>query len=308
MVALSISATFFVSCSKDEAKGPDIDSANKNANIAGADNTVSRLEIPHLNSNYDYICHTLTNGDVNYTIEYDKTLCHARWVAYTYDSHSAQRNWTMRTDAWAVEPFYNNNKQYQVAVQYFNGYNRGHLVGSAERYYSQEANMQTFYMSNMSPMISAFNSTYWGEIEDLVRDVWGRSVINQNNSEYYGGTLYVVKGGTLQATTANPDPIMGYCPIKNMMGNSIDMPVPRYYFIACLFVSSTGSAKAIGFKLEHKNYNNTSDTFLSELRRSAACSIDELEAFTGIDFFCNLSDGVENAVESTYNISQWAGI
>lgn len=297
---------FFASCEKEE-HGIKSNSDNVNANIVGADETVGRLEMPHLNSRYDYICHKLSNGEVNYTIEYDKTLYHPRWVAYTYDSKSAQRNWTTRTDAWAGDPYYNNDKEHQVAIGTFRGYNRGHIVGSAERYYSREANEQTFYMTNMSPMLGNFNSIYWGEIEDKARDNWGRNVIKQG-SDFYGGTLYIVKGGALQKTTENPEPIKEYINVTNTANNVVKMAVPRYYFMACLFVSSTGSAKAIGFWLEHKDYNNQSDAFLKQLRQSAACSINDLEKKTGIDFFCNLKDGVEEAVESTYNIAQWSGL
>ena len=287
---------------------------NANANEIGDDETVSRLEIPHLDSSRDYICHKLANGEVNYSLEYDKSLYHAAWAAYVYDCISAQRNWTTRTNAWAGEPFYDNDKQYQVAgilssgqSQYFTGYNRGHLVGSAERYYSQEANAQTFYMSNMSPMNGNFNSTYWGEIEDKARDNWGRNVLN-TSSDYYGGTLYIVKGGALNTTTANPDPIMDFITVKNSNEEDVKMAVPRCYFMACLFVSGSGTYQAIGFWMEHKDYNNPSDDFLKELRRGAACSIDDLEEKTGIDFFCNLKDAIENEVESTYDISLWNGL
>ena len=305
MVALFLSATISTSCGDKDEEGqkttaPTVDSGNKNANIAGADQSVTRYEIPHLNSNYDYICHKLSNGDVNYTMEYDKSLAHARWVAYTYDTKNAMKNHSSRTNAWSGEPFYNNQPRYQVAVQTFKGYQRGHLVGSAERYYSQEANEQTFYMSNMSPMIGAFNETYWGVVEDKVRDNWGRGIINAK-SDFYGGTLYVVKGGTL-------DQLNTTITVNNAQGDAMPMAVPKYYWIACLFVSSSGSMQAIGFWLEHKNYNNPSDSFLRELARSAACSIDELEERTGLDFFCNLPDKSEELVEASYNIAQWSGL
>jgi len=289
----------FTSCGDEEDNyQPQTNKENVNANLVGADATVARLEMPHLNSKYDYICHKLSNGDVNYTMEYDRTNYHSHWVAYTYDTNNAKRNYTSRTDAWAADPSI--PAEYRVVAQYFTGYNRGHLVGSAERYYSYEANAQTFYMSNMSPMIGNFNSIYWGEIEGKVRDNWGRGVLN-SNSPFYGGTLYVVKGGTLDQQRA-------YCNVYVGNGDRVKMAVPKYYWIACLFVSSTGSARSIGFWLEHKDYNNQSDSYLAELRRSAACSIDELEQKTGIDFFCNLQDNIENAVESTYNISQWTGL
>lgn len=286
------------SCGDDDDDKTSKTNENVNANIVGTDPTVARYEMPHLNSRYDYIVHTTSDGTLNYAMEYDKQNLQPRWVAYTYDGRTAQKNISSRTDAWAVEPFYNKEPRYQVAVQTFTGFNRGHIIGSAERYYMREANEQTFYMSNMSPMLGAFNSTYWGSIEDMVRDDWGRAVLNKK-SAFYEGTLYVVKGGCYEADT--PRAVQVYV----MSGDRINMAIPDYFWIACLYVDKTGSAKAIGFWLEHKDYKNESQTFLAQLRQSAACSIDELEKRTGIDFFCNLPDNAENIVEATCNLSAW---
>lgn len=300
LLLLFISA-LVVGCGDDETNDIQLNEDNKNANIAGTDQSVTRLEIPRLNSRYDYICHKLSNGTVNYTLEYDKQNLQARWVAYTYDSQSAQQNYAVRTDAWAPEPFYNKEKQYQVNIQAFPGYNRGHIVGSAERYFSKEANEQTFYMSNMSPMNGNFNSIYWGEVEDKVRDNWGRAVRKQNSS-FYGGTLYVVKGGTIDENNKRT------INVQNTLGDRVQMTVPNYFWIAVLYISESGTARAIGFWMEHKDYQNESNEFLTNLRRSSACSIDELERKTGIDFFCNLPDNIEEQIEASYNISLWPGL
>ena len=297
------------SCGDDnDEPGLIINSENKNANIAGVDQSVLGLEIPHLNSRYDYICHRLGDGDVNYTIEYDRQNFHSHWVAYTFNTKNA-RAATSRTNAWSPEPYYNTKKQYQITTSSFPGYQRGHLVGSAERLCTVEANEQTFYMSNMSPMLSAFNTWYWGAtesydgvdgIESLVRDKWGKQVV-KSNSAFYGGTLYVVKGGTL-------DQQLGKCRVRNTQGEEVQMAVPKYYWIACLFVAESGAARAIGFWMEHKDYRDQSPEFLRKLRRECACSIDELEQRTGIDFFCNLKDAVEDPVERTCTLSQWPGL
>jgi len=309
VLALISVPVLFTSCGNDDDNdGGSSQNTNVNANIPGLDQSVTNYEVPHLNSKYDYICHKLSNGDVNYTLEYDKSLYHARWVAYTYNSKNAQKNWTSRTEAWMGEPFYDNDKTHQLSTSTFpNGYNRGHLVGSAERYYSEEANAQTFYMSNMSPMNGQFNSTYWGEIEDKARDNWGRGVINKNSS-FYQGTLYIVKGGSLQKTAEVQDPILSYINVKNTRGEEVQMAVPKYYFLACLFVSKEGTMRSIGFWLEHKDYKNSTASALQTMRRNAACSIDDLEKKTGYDFFCNLPDNVEELVEQSFNITQWDGI
>ena len=40
--------------------------------------------------------------------------------------------------------------------------------------------------------------------------------------------------------------------------------------------------------------------------QQAACSIDEVEAITGLDFFAALPDTIENAVERQCNFNQWS--
>lgn len=61
----------------------------------------------------------------------------------------------------------------------------------------------------------------------------------------------------------------------------------------------SGTYKAIGFWLEHKSYNNSTGY------ADYTVSIDELEQKTGIDFFHNLPDNVENEVEQGYHKSDW---
>ena len=292
----------FVACGDDDdTPRPNISNDNINKNLGGVDKTVERIEMPHLNSRYDYICHSTSDGTVNYAMEYDKANLQARWVAYTYDNKTAQKNYSSRTDAWAPEPFYNNQKQYQVATGTFPGYNRGHIVGSAERYYSYEANAQTFYMSNMSPMLGDFNSVYWGVIEDMVRDNWGRNVTS-SKSEFYKGTLYVVKGGYIDPNNKRT------IDVYNTLGDKVKMTVPNSFWIACLYVSESGVGRGIAFWLDHKDYKNKSDSYLAKLKRDAAISIDELEKRTGIDFFCNLGDKVEEHIEAKCEPTSWPGL
>lgn len=294
-LSLLSSCLFITSCDDDDNdfNGKiEITDENRNANDASTDASLARWEMPATDTSCDYITHYTSDGLLNYAMEYSKEKMHSRWVAYRYDS-KLKAQVTSRSDEWGVEPFYNNNKTYQIATGFFGGYNRGHLVGSAERLYSREANVQTFYMSNMSPMNGNFNSIYWGEIETLVRK-WGRNC-------GAGDTLYVVKGGTL-------DSLLTTTTVKNTLGETVQMAVPKYYYIAVLSLSSEGKAKAIGFWIEHKDFKDSSLSNLKKIRQAAACTIDELEERTGIDFFCNVPDCIENVVEARYTRSSWAGL
>ena len=294
-LSLLSSCLFVTSCDDDDNdfNGKiEITDENRNANDASTDASLARWEMPATDTSCDYITHYTSAGLLNYAMEYSKEKMHSRWVAYRYDS-KLKAQVTSRSDEWGVEPFYNNNKTYQIATGFFGGYNRGHLVGSAERLYSHEANVQTFYMSNMSPMNGNFNSIYWGEIETLVRN-WGRNC-------GAGDTLYVVKGGTL-------DSLLTTTTVKNTLGETVQMAVPKYYYIAVLSLSSEGKAKAIGFWIEHKDFKDSSLSNLKKIRQAAACTIDELEERTGIDFFCNVPDCIENIVEARYTRSSWPGL
>ena len=50
------------------------------------------------------------------------------------------------------------------------------------------------------------------------------------------------------------------------------------------------SASTVGFWFEHKQYTDTYDQH--------AVSVDQIEQWTGFEFFVNLPDGVESAAES----------
>jgi endonuclease G len=67
--------------------------------------------------------------------------------------------------------------------------------------------------------------------------------------------------------------------------------VPTHYYKALLRVYQ-GNYSAIGFYLEHRKYDN------NKVDKSIAVSIDELETLTGEDFFHNLPDAIESAVEA----------
>lgn len=82
---------------------------------------------------------------------------------------------------------------------------------------------------------------------------------------------------------------------------------PQYYFIALLGVKGD-KYQAIGFKVEHRDdYGYTYDKNQAPVSvvKKCAFSIDELEEFTGIDFFCNLPDDIEAKVEAEWDPAYW---
>ncbi len=83
--------------------------------------------------------------------------------------------------------------------------------------------------------------------------------------------------------------------------NDRSKPVPKYYYMAVLFKKGE-SFKAIAFWLEH------TDKPKSKKLADYALSTDEVEEKTGIDFFPNLNDKLENSLEASYSIKAWPGL
>ena len=216
-----------------------------------------------------------------------KSLSRGHWTAFTFDASNRAISWKRDNwdyTEWGGDPFQPNPDLPERYVmndrEIWNSggterFVRGHIVASYDRVYSQDANEQTFYYSNISPMYSRFNTGAWSDCEGLVQG-WGR-----NNS--FCDTLYIVKGATIREGEYRT---VGICPT-----------VPNYYFMALLCLKNN-TYKSIGLLFKH--INGTSQT--------EVCSIDFLERFTGIDFFCNIPDKVENTIERQYNTGLWSGL
>ncbi len=278
------------SCSKEEDNDGFILGGDGSNSGMVIDNLFTRrLEVPALKSGNIFIQHSTKYGNdsiMNYCIEYDTTKFHSRWVAFRFDGITRQKK-VSRKD-YDISPQYPRDPKLpsEYALEdalYGSGYNHGHLCASADRLFSREGNDQTFYMTNMSPQQSNFNSSYWAEFEQYVQ--------GKGRDKNFSDTLYVCKGGTI-----DEDKI-----IKRVADNRI--VVPKYYFMALLKVKN-GAYSAIAFYMEHKNYGRGYSPTYAEMAEHSM-SIDELESFTGIDFFHNLPDAIENSVESFHSTSAW---
>lgn len=248
-----------------------------------------RIEIPRLSNDVAsnraaFVVHYAPdkNGDsrLNFSLEYNYATHHSRWVAFTFYDKTAESN-TGRTNAWSFDPhlveWTNNENDYRGS-----GYDRGHLVASADRLFSKTANEQTFYYSNISPQVNSFNGGIWLELENTLRNEWGR-----NNS--FRDTLYVVKGGTIKDDQV----------LRTIGTNKV--AVPKYNYMAVL--SKKGDTyKSIAFWFENRKYDEPYKL------KEHALSVEELETLTGIDFFHNLPDNIESVVEKQKGISDWPGL
>jgi DNA/RNA non-specific endonuclease len=231
---------------------------------------VTLLEAPALagGSNNYYVTHR-ANNIVTFSLEYDVDKRHPRFVCFTFDDITAGIA-VKRTDAWAWDPII--PQKYSTESMFKNsGYDRGHLVASHDRVYSREANMQTFYYSNMSPQLPSFNQKYWAKLEKQVQD-WGRN-------KSFRDILYVAKGGTIRDDQVENTKVKGR------------IVVPKYYWMA-MVVKKGATYHGLAFWLEHKEWD------MKTPMMTVAISIDELEKKLGFDLFHNFPDEIENKFEA----------
>ncbi len=273
-------------CSKDDdASGISFGKPASGTAVLGE--AASRLEVPEMLPGNAFISHwTEERGEkvMTYCLEYDYSKFHSRWVAFRFDAITREKN--VGRKEYSIKPQYpadpNLSEKYAIEDDAsFNGYQHGHLCASADRLYSREANDNTFYMTNMSPQVGRFNSPYWSKLENHVQD--------KGRDKAFSDTLYVCKGGTIATGQ-----VLGFVSRGRM-------PVPKYYFMALLKVKN-GAYSSIGFLMEHKNYGITPT---KEILAGHALSVNELEEFTGINFFHNLPDIVEETAENVCLPSVW---
>ena len=247
-----------------------------------------RLEYPHLNSNQynaksnpggnQIVVKSTDDYGITYALEWDNGLIANRWTCYTLHNGNLYSN-VGRKDAFKADNEVANSSQ--LGDYSGSSYSRGHLCPSADRLCSREQNSQTFFLTNMQPQWQTHNGGLWARLETKVRD-WGESK--------WIDTLYVVKAATIGDVTLDGVTQDGVYSFKC----NDRLPVPKYFYMALLaYHKATDEYEALGLWTIHQNANDSNTRY-----GDYAITIDELERRTGIDFFCNLPDDIENKVES----------
>lgn len=301
MLVLAFAALLVAGCGDDNEDGDgngqeQVDKKNQNANIPSAANgynkAIQRTEFPALKQTgkqkvlvYRTASSAYDKDGVNFAVEWDCEKRSQRWSCY--QMHRGFSGSYSRVSDFYFDTTNLSSNEYWGEYNYFPGFDRGHICPSGDRTASADMNTQTFVMTNMQPQYHQFNGF---EQNSTNRGLWLRmeeTLRSWANSLSATDTIFVCKGGTIDSE-ANI--------IERIGGKLI---VPKYFFMAILRKSQFGYA-GMAFWSEQTRTWRSNETLLSH-----AISIDELEKLTGIDFFCNLPDDIENQVEKTFNASVW---
>ena len=266
----------------------------------------SWLELPGVSGKQDYVG-TLYDGSArNYTYNYDKETYTSLWIAYPLAT--ADKSGNGGSDSWKkvssgvpesaqidLSSSYGVNDDSTTPEGYDDDkeyYSRGHQVPKADRKKSSTLYNQTFYSINSTPQIQkGFNGSIWNTLEGVIRDA-----VPAND------TLYIVTGAAFQKKGEPEMSVKKIYPKKEYeAGSQKWCPVPNFYWKVVLKVKrdsnrNVTSASAIGYWMPHEDLRGKD--YLDY-----AVSVDQIEQWTGFDFFVNLPDNVEATAETNSNWS-----
>ena len=150
------------------------------------------------------------------------------------------------------------------------GASHGHMCPAADCKFSKETMNQSFLLTNLCVQAEKLNTGSWNKLETSCRE-WALKY----------GRLFIVTG-----------PIFNDGKVSQRMGN---IAIPDGFFKVILCID--GAPKAIGFVFGNNNEKHSRD--------ESICSVDDVEKLTGIDFFPQLPNDIEEAVESQANYNAW---
>lgn len=209
-----------------------------------------------------------------YAAGYSYELKIPLWAAYRITNDSANGRNVDRQDDFRVNPDIPEQYSSRKSDYRGSGYDRGHMAPSGSIDYSESANSETFYLTNMVPQRPGFNRDgfghegLWGFLENEVRD-WVRE----------RDDIYVVSGAIASG--------------RSTIGRGVAVPEAFYKVVIDL-----QEGESIAFLMPHED----------DLRDSAEefiVSIDEIEAASGLDLFSRIVDAQEEVLESYKSPQMW---
>lgn len=241
------------------------------------------LELPSAMEESRYKVLLASSGsERNYTCLYDTQYMVSLWTAYPLNS--SHMGSLPRPDDWSYNPSLDSSLQPNLLKHSYSRstYSRGHMIPNGSRNGNSTMQKQTFYVTNQVPQIqNNFNSGIWSSLEDAVQ-----GLVKGNSEE-----VYVVTG--VAFNKVGESKTINY--VSPTDDSSQKCPIPNYFYKIVLRVKTSGStvtsAKTIGFWMDHRAYTN--DSYVNY-----TVSVDQIEQWTGFDFFVNLPDNLENAAEA----------
>lgn len=229
---------------------------------------MSALEIPRLTINQPE--QILVRA--GYTTSYNNKTKNANWVAWHLTKEHTSGNWSRDGIPYTVDTDVKGGRQ---ELEDWYGHtlpiDHGHMCPAGDCKWSKDAMVQSFLLTNMCPQNSNLNRGDWEELESRCRG-WAR----------HYGEIFIACG-----------PIFYNKAYQTIGDNKVGVPDAFYKVILCM----SKTPKALGFIYPNNGTHHNMQYYVT--------TVDKVEETTGIDFFYNLPDDIENDIESIANFKKW---
>ena len=208
-----------------------------------------------------------------YSVGYDETLPSPRWSSYRvfpYKDVHLDRPSTFKADV-------RTSARVTTSEYVRSGYDRGHLSPNyaISVCYGEEAQKETFLLSNIVPQLHALNAGLWKDMEQRIMK------------------RYVARYGTVWVQVG---PVFASPPAKQV-GR---IPVPSsFWMVISEYEESAHGVRAIAYLVPHEEKWRD-----AELTRYVV-SVRRVEELTGLDFFPKLPRPAQERLESTPAPRAW---
>lgn len=240
---------------------------------------VAQLEIPKCKDNDVTHQHKTYSS---FTLCYRTDWNEPEWVAYELTAAEAKSTAAPRVNAFRADPALQTCTPNDYSAQYgaiADGseipYDKGHMSPARDNQFSAAAMSDCFYMSNMCPQLPNFNRKAWRILEAE------GSHLAQKYSK-----VWIVTG-----------PVMIYGS-HQIIGKIKKIQVPDQFYKIFVVLDGT-NYKAWAWLMPDQSLPITSRAQLVAAAHTYQVTIDKLEQLTGIDFYPDLPDDIENALESS---------
>ncbi|QLE46569.1 DNA/RNA non-specific endonuclease (plasmid) [Nostoc sp. C052] len=206
-----------------------------------------------------------------YALSYNNSKGTANWASWLLNKSwlgKAERQDNFRPDSTLP----NGWVRVTPTIYAGSGFDKGHIVPSADRSLTVEDNSSTFLMTNMMPQTPDNNRNTWGNLEDYCRNL-----VNQ------GKELYIVAG----PAGSQGEPLKG------------KVTVPQTTWKIIVVLDSPGSGlDGITANTRVIAVNIPNEQEINNDWRTYKVSVDELEKLTNYDFLSNVSPNIQEVIES----------
>lgn len=196
-----------------------------------------------------------------YVLGYSYYFRQAKWALEIVDPDNPglERADNFRPDYRVPEMF-----RADLADYAGSGFDRGHLVASANQRETELQNSETFLLSNMSPQVPQFNRGIWKDLEGEVRRLNEKPRILET---------YVICG-----------PVFDFVHSVESIGasddNGVTLPIPNAYFKSILTENTAGTLNMWSFMLPNEESDQPLESFRVETEK--------VERYAGIELWSRL--------------------